>query len=154
MPKGPAWTSKELEIVRTGWVTGRSAAMISRDLRGRSRSAVIALVNRMGIVRPGEVKEQTRGRAGAQARRLRQVPPPASREKRQTVFEPAPASPEPVKAPVAAPDSVPVAFDELGPRHCRYPVTAALPHKFCGAPKAGAGAYCAFHHPRTLSARQ
>ncbi len=153
------WTEQELAVLRKRWPAGDSAKAISAELRGRSRSSVIAMAARQGLVRSGEVKakvESARAAASGATRRgvagsWRAAPMPASRETRQTVFEPAPSVP--LKAPVAAPDTAPVTFDALARSQCRYPVTTALPHLFCGAPRVEGSSYCAFHHPRTLSGR-
>jgi hypothetical protein len=152
--KKGAWSPEEIEIVRSGWLRGDPASAISQRLRGRSRSSVIGFVKRTGITRPGEVAAKV---ASTKSRSLRQTLPPAPRGARCPPSA-TPAAPKvvpaPIKAPVAAPQSDPVTFAELGPQHCRYPVTQALPHKFCGAAKVPDAPYCLFHKARVVSGVQ
>jgi hypothetical protein len=149
-----AWSKSEIEIVRTGWLKGEPASAICQRLKGRSRSSVIGFVKRHGITRPVEIAAKV---AASKPRNLRQTVPPAPRGARCPPSA-KPAAPKvvpaPIKAPVAAPQSDPVTFAELGPQHCRYPVTQALPHKFCGAAKGPAEPYCPFHKARAVSGAQ
>ena len=64
---------------------------------------------------------------------------------------------------VVEPSVVGVPFDELAPHHCRYPITAAPPHRFCGAERMLGCSYCpscmaithnGYPKPQTVPARR
>lgn len=51
-----------------------------------------------------------------------------------------------ITLPLAAPLVLPVAFLDLQPQHCRWPIDQGGAVLFCGAPKAPDCSYCAYHY--------
>ena len=53
-PRG--WTEEEMLVVRTLAGRGMSASDIARQLRGRTRNAVLGVMNRNGLTKEGRAK--------------------------------------------------------------------------------------------------
>jgi GcrA cell cycle regulator len=54
MPE-PNWSEEQIETLRRLWAEGLSAAQISKQLEGKSRSAVIGKVHRLKLTKRGRV---------------------------------------------------------------------------------------------------
>ena len=153
------WTDDRLARVKKLWSEGRSASEIARDLGGGvTRNAVIAKIHRLGLAGSVQRTEATqrligRTRKGAAPRATapkaapKRAPPvkavaPAPQGWNGNAGRPVPPSfipqPETKRAPLLVP------FLDLGRHQCRWPVTEASPHRFCGH-RATEGAYCEEH---------
>ena len=145
-----AWTQTEDETLTSLWVKGLSSSQISDELGRRSRSAVIGRAHRIGLPTHDDAPQFQSGKA---KRRDKQRQEFSVRTIRRSAGgtcskQSLPKSPRKMPAPILAPDSHPVAIEQLDRGMCKWPVTAAAPHKFCGAP--ADGSYCAFHADRAV----
>jgi hypothetical protein len=123
MSKPQSWTPDAIDYVRALAKEGKSGTQIASAL-GRTRCSVLGACFRNGI-------KISRGRVyrGSPTR-----PKP----------EPAPYVLALPAAPVAPPDGI--LLTDLARNQCRWPVTTALPHRFCGAH--ANGTYCEHHRSR------
>ena len=117
------WTDERVELLKTLWNKGHSAARICNEL-GFMRNAVIGKVHRLGL--SGRIRSNA---AAPRPRRARPERPSISRvelarAQRQAAADgrPVPVSrpPMPKLAPAEMPFGV-VSFFELRPHHCRFP---------------------------------
>jgi GcrA cell cycle regulator len=110
-------TDEQLELLKTGWtVEGLSAGQLASTF-GVTRNVVMGIVHRRGWIQPG-----------GGAPRARRAPQPA-----RQVAPPKPLPP-PKKTKLELDPSKFVAFDQLGPHHCRYPVDEGGQRgMYCGA---------------------
>lgn len=129
------WSDDDKERIRDMWMKdGKSATEIAKEFPGKTRNAIIGVINRMGL-------------SGMRKPRPKAEPKPKP-ETRVRVRVVAPAPPR-VKAPsIAPPDcgAVPplhIPFMGLGLHHCRFPL-GEKPFTYCGHPIAS-GSYCAAH---------
>lgn len=103
-----ALSEQQLETVKHRWtVDGDSAGDIARDL-SVTRNVVIGMIHRRGWIQPGGGGRRPAFRA-APAPRPPKPPKVIEKEKR---------------AALILDEAKFVAFDQLGPHHCRYPVDA------------------------------
>jgi hypothetical protein len=113
-----ALNEEQLETVKTRWtIDGDSAGQIAAGLHV-TRNVVIGVIHRRGWVQAGGAATRPRPRlpmAPREPKVSKPLPPP-----RKTALE---LDPEKF-----------VAFDQLGPHHCRYPVDAGgKGGMYCGA---------------------
>lgn len=124
----------DLERIKTGWtVEGLSAGQLA-GIFGQSRNVIIGICHRRGWTQPG-------GPGAGQRARSRPRPDLKSRAP-----APKPASPPAPKVTplVLDPDKF-VAFDQLGPHHCRYPIDGGgKDGMYCGQVPDGSP-YCEGH---------
>lgn len=131
----------QLETIKTAWtVDGDSASQIARRLAcGISRNAVIGICHRRGWVQAGGGGRRSRTPSTARAPRpAKPLPAPAAEKKTELVLDPKNF----------------VAFDQLGPHHCRYPVDAGgKDGLYCGLMPNGTP-YCDGHAEKVYSPQQ
>lgn len=144
-----AWTEAEIEIVRQMYEReGASCQEISHALTGRTRNSVIGIVNRQGMRRPAptllspeERDERRRQQKSQQMRRYRE----RIKKQREAVRASAPVTPKRNRfLPVLITSSLGVDLLDLTDSSCRYPITEASPHRFCGL-TATHGRWCEAH---------
>lgn len=141
----PGWTQTEDDTLKALWVKGHSSYQISEELDRRSRAAVIGRAHRLGLPYHDD---GPKNQAGKEKRRDKQRQEFSVRSIRRSgggtcSKQSLPKSPRKMPVPEMAPNSQPVSIGQLDRGMCKWPVTAAAPHKFCGAP--ADGSYCAFH---------
>jgi GcrA cell cycle regulator len=144
------WTAEKVERLRAEWMAGTAVNAIAA-LLGGSRNAVIGKAHRLELpMHPGSLFHPDKARTPGAQKKLAQRKPAPKRVRRRRVRlagktrkESAPLSP-PVRGP--APARLRIPFAALEPHHCRYAVTDAPPHFFCGALRREKSAFCAFHH--------
>lgn len=124
-------SAAQLDELKTGWtIDGLSAGQLAR-MFGVTRNVVIGLCHRRGWIQPGGSRRQTH--SGTAIAKPLQAPkaakPLAPTKKPELVLDP----------------SKFVAFDQLGPHHCRYPVDdGGKAGLYCGA-LPGESPYCEGH---------
>ncbi len=122
------WTDEAIEKLRTLIAARCSLSAIAAQL-GTSRNSVAGKAHRLKLHfnsdRP--VKKE-----------------PKRRQYSEKLIYLKESKPQP--APIVAPVSFSIPFSDLQSGQCRYAVTNALPHLFCGAPTDGECSYCAWHH--------
>lgn len=72
MATGCAWSEHEQSELRRLWADGFSASEIAKNLRGRSRNAVIGMVHRLGLPHRNTVVSGPRPKKWTPARRQAQ----------------------------------------------------------------------------------
>ena len=63
LPQFRNWTPEQVRLVRDLWADGETSGDIASQLRGKSRSAVIGIINRAGFKRRAGVPKRTQPRA-------------------------------------------------------------------------------------------
>ena len=124
--KASVWTPERVETLKSLWAQRYSAADIARTLDcGLTRCAVLGKVHRLDLP-------------------THAAPPKLHRTFTRTGMPPKPK--RPAKPAIEAPAPLNIAFLDLQPPHCRYPVSDAPPHLFCGQSKQPGSSYCPHHH--------
>ena len=143
------WSDDDKETVRALWQAGSAASQIAREFSGRTRNAVIGLVNRNGWS-GGNPKPDTRYKKKALRRRgggslglkiangtfgKHWTPPAVERPE-----------PRPIKD-IPKPVSRAIPLLELTDKTCRYPDGGRNESAvtFCGCPVFGMNVYCEYH---------
>ena len=134
-----AWTEERVEMLKTLWVQGLSAAQIAKRLQGVSRNAVIGKIHRLGPTdRPARL---------------------VARAYRSPATARVPGVPRPVRRPLDGPPREPRAFrlveEEPGlatavtleANMCKWPIGDPDDRNFtfCGRPADGKRSYCERH---------
>ncbi len=128
----PKWTRQQLEDAKELWLGGKTATQVA-DVVGKSRSAVVGKMKRLGLLK----KEQ--GIA---------LPKGAPRSVKKSKLPLPPMELPPVIVPEAS-SLNPVTLENLRKHHCRAILGDVGPEGFamyCGDPKAEGSSYCSFHH--------
>lgn len=161
------WQDAWIDMLRTMWAAGHSAADIAARLNGSfrtgfSRSAVIGKLGRLGLLGQVSKAGADKRRSAAAKRQLAAAsdPGPAKPNRHSFLF----ARPErkPRRPPLAhaasgpAPDAAPVTIMGLDSRVCRWPEDRNEygEQLFCGAPVGEIDPrrrYCDHHHARERS---
>lgn len=144
------WTDERVEELKALFEHGVTAGQIKREMQAPSRNAVLGKLHRLGLHRDvTERGEQTRkGIASAGPRKPRQPRPRAA-----AVSAPAPSPAAPPRAPAPA---QPCSLLKLTNESCRWPISDAPPHTFCGAREADFRSgvpYCCWHTRMAYTAR-
>ncbi len=138
-----AWTDERVELLKTLWAEGLSAAQIANKMGGVTRNAVIGKVHRLGLSGRATPAKPQRGCGPTQERR--EVAPVAKQPVRQEVKSVIP-EPESITALVLdSGDMTTVAT--IKNNMCKWPIgdPARDDFHFCGQ-AAGAGkSYCTYH---------
>lgn len=178
------WTERRVEALKKLWSGGLSASQIAGQLGGVTRNAVIGKARRLGLRDDGRPRRPHAPRVPCAPRPARLAASlgvisqtiksgggasKAARAFRSTNFD-APRSdkrhplrdlprPRRIVSPADAtpPDaSSRCALIDLQSFSCRFPHgdPGEPDFVFCGAPQAGSGPYCAYHHALTHGAGQ
>jgi len=129
------WTEENETRLREMWHDGKTTGQIAPIL-GCSKSAVCGKVRRLDLPR----------RTSRSTPHVPKVPEPR-REGKQNWESSAPGLRE---LKLTEFEMKCVTFDELKPRHCRWP---AGDGQFCGNDRKSGSSYCAGHHERSIDAR-
>lgn len=126
----PRWTKEQLELARTLWLEGATAATIAAKV-GKSRNSVVGKMKRLGLLNIAN----------------RPRPQLCSARRKTVKAEPAPTPVEPEPVVEFAPKN-PVLLNQLRPIHCRAILGDVGPDGFawyCGDPKAEGSSWCSHH---------
>ena len=135
------WSAESVSIIKTMAGEGRSGKEIAHQF-GVSRSAILGLCFRNAISLGGAGTRRQKYVANSNLPTLAQKRKEA--RQRRAVRLKAPEAFALPAAPVAPPEGI--LLTDLARNMCRWPVTTALPHRFCGAH--ANGTYCEHHHSR------
>lgn len=134
------WTEKDDHTLRNLWGGRYSASEIGLEL-GRSRSAILGRVFRLGMSdKKRATAQQQKHRIEAKRRPARTVPPITS-------------SKPLVRAKIKAPAPLNLLLCDLEPGQCRWPVNTPKnggEYLFCGHPKHKTSSYCEAHYRASL----
>jgi GcrA cell cycle regulator len=145
------WTDERVEAVTKLWNEGFSASEIARRIGNATRNSVIGKVTRLGL--PGrkvKVRRPANDRWNTEDRRMERGDKPYKQAvkaiKTNWRAEPLPATP--------VTDVARVAFADLEPDHCRWPVGDPKHASFgyCGCKKVEGLPYCNAHARRAYTA--
>jgi len=129
------WTEERFEEMKRLWmVEGYSASHIAAAISAPSRNAILAKLNRAGLL----------------GTRVRRKPRTADRQARSAAVAPPPPAPKPEEPVIAMrlDDGARITVMTVDNRMCRFPIgdPAEADFHFCGwAPKPGSP-YCSYHH--------
>lgn len=145
------WSEEQTDLLKKLWAEGHSAGQIALRIHGRSRSAVIGKVHRLGLSGRKVVhrKKWTRRRHnGARKSWLPQFE--RTRKRKNALLESLKIEPLPAESPV---DIARVSLNGLADHHCRFPIGDPAGKgpdvkQFCGAERIAGTSYCATHAMR------
>ena len=137
------WTARTEALAAQMWKDGHSAKEIVPFV-GKSRSAVIGKLHRMGLQHGNRAEAVKRNQERELARAARERVRGAVKAERKPA-PPKPVKPAgPLKAVIKPIKPGGIALEELTATSCRWPITDNSPHRFCGC-KAKDGPYCPEH---------
>lgn len=139
-----AWTEERVELLKTLWAEGLSAAQIANKMGGVTRNAVIGKVHRLGLSGRATPAKPQRGRIAAPERREEQPAAPAAPRLQASK----PATPEPeFIAPLVLDTGDPTTVSTIKNNMCKWPIgdPAKDDFHFCGQPALPGKSYCAYH---------
>jgi len=153
------WSEDEVELLKKLTSEGLSASMIAAQMPGeRSRNSIIGRQHRLGMM-----GKQTQRKKRASSLPLK---PSADFKYRSHVVAATSAHvralrsleakmryAETSKSMQDASEVEPLNVEllDLHEQSCRWPVTAELPHLFCGHTKQEGSSYCSHHHRRAYA---
>ncbi|MEZ5891907.1 MAG: GcrA family cell cycle regulator [Parvularculaceae bacterium] len=138
-----AWTDERVELLKTLWAEGLSAAQIANKMGGVTRNAVIGKVHRLGLSGRATPAKPQRGCGPTLERRDETV----------TVAKPVrteikPLIPEPESiAPVVLDSGDKTTVVTIKNNMCKWPIgdPAKDDFHFCGQPAPAGKSYCPYH---------
>jgi hypothetical protein len=137
------WSADSIDYIRTLANSGQSGREIAARF-GVTRNTIIGICHRNAIALGGRRHSGSRSEK-AQANAVSPGLVLKRKEARQRTTAPVKRIDPPKPPPVEG-----ILFDALSRTSCRWPVTDALPHKFCGAHAEG-GRYCPHHTSRSVA---
>ena len=150
----PAWTAKQLEALAKLWAEGHPCSVIGARI-GKSKNAVIGKRVRMRLPDRSHGSQHTRpnGRPKLETQKpftpsgKRILHPVHKRREIEVKMKVAPQEYKPALEPECAGAPAPLMLDllDLPETGCKWPVTAKLPHLFCGHERMDGSPYCADH---------
>ncbi len=149
------WGDETELALRSLWSSGKTAAMVAAELQTFgyiTRCSVIGKARRLGL------ESRASGVRQAPIKPKRQRPPkPQPRQKSQPFILRPFAKQRPSMPPLPLPvppvtDVARVAFMDLEPHHCRWPINEPVTG-FCGCDKVPGLSYCQTHAARAFAVR-
>ena len=139
-----AWTDERVELLKTLWAEGLSAAQIANKMGGVTRNAVIGKVHRLGLSGRATPAKPQRGRISAPEPREETAAPSAA--PRRLVAKPTAPEPEFI-APLVLDSGDPTTVSTIKNNMCKWPIgdPAKDDFHFCGQPTLPGKSYCAYH---------
>lgn len=138
-----AWTDERVELLKTLWAEGLSAAQIANKMGGVTRNAVIGKVHRLGLSGRATPAKPQRGCGPTTVRREETAP--AAKPQRQ---EMKPMIPEPESITALVLDSGDLTtVATIKNNMCKWPIgdPAKDDFHFCGQPAGTGKSYCTYH---------
>lgn len=139
-----AWTDERVELLKTLWAEGLSAAQIANKMGGVTRNAVIGKVHRLGLSGRATPAKPQRGcgpSAVPRAEAAEPVEKPQRREMRPIIPEPDSIS------PVVLDSGDRTTVNTIKNNMCKWPIgdPAKDDFHFCGQPSVAGKSYCTYH---------
>ncbi len=137
-----AWTDDRVELLKTLWAEGLSAAQIANKMGGVTRNAVIGKVHRLGLSGRATPAKPQRGCAPSPERREASAAPKARRPEVKSVI------PEPeFIAPLVLDTGDRTTVTTIKNNMCKWPLgdPAREDFHFCGQSTLSGKSYCAYH---------
>ena len=138
-----AWTDERVELLKTLWAEGLSAAQIANKMGGVTRNAVIGKVHRLGLSGRATPAKPQRGCGPTTGRQEERTP--TAKPVRQEI-KPVIPEPESIAALVLdSGDRTTVAT--IKNNMCKWPIgdPAKDDFHFCGQPAVTGKSYCTYH---------
>lgn len=138
-----AWTEERVELLKTLWAEGLSAAQIANKMGGVTRNAVIGKVHRLGLSGRATPAKPQRGRVATPERREETVVQTAAPR-----MQAKPTAPEPeFIAPLVLDTGDPTTVSTIKNNMCKWPIgdPAKDDFHFCGQPSVTGKSYCSYH---------
>ncbi|WP_425410343.1 GcrA family cell cycle regulator [Hyphococcus sp.] len=140
-----AWTDERVELLKTLWAEGLSAAQIANKMGGVTRNAVIGKVHRLGLSGRATPAKPQRGCGPAPVRSKEEAPAkPAPRMEMRSVIPDAESI-----APLVLDSGDKTTVNTIKNNMCKWPIgdPAKDDFHFCGQPALTGKSYCT-HHAR------
>ncbi|NOX82561.1 MAG: hypothetical protein GXP06_06175 [Alphaproteobacteria bacterium] len=137
-----AWTDDRVELLKTLWAEGLSAAQIANKMGGVTRNAVIGKVHRLGLSGRATPAKPQRGCAPSLERRGTSAAPKVRRPEVKSVI------PEPeFIAPLVLDTGDRTTVTTIKNNMCKWPLgdPAREDFHFCGQSTLSGKSYCAYH---------
>lgn len=138
-----AWTDERVELLKTLWAEGLSAAQIANKMGGVTRNAVIGKVHRLGLSGRATPAKPQRGRSAAPERK--EDNSPIQKTKRPEMKS---VIPEPeFIAPLVLDTGDKTTVSTIKNNMCKWPIgdPAQDDFHFCGQSTLSGKSYCAYH---------
>lgn len=138
-----AWTDERVELLKTLWAEGLSAAQIANKMGGVTRNAVIGKVHRLGLSGRATPAKPQRGCGPATEHKEDAAEKPSRSEIRSVIPEPDSI------APLVLDSGDKTTVNTIKNNMCKWPIgdPAKDDFHFCGQPAMVGKSYCA-HHAR------
>ena len=138
-----AWTDERVELLKTLWAEGLSAAQIANKMGGVTRNAVIGKVHRLGLSGRAAPAKPQRGCGPSMERREETV---AAKPARQENFKPVIPEPDSI-APLVLDSGDRMTVATIKNNMCKWPIgdPAKDDFHFCGQAAGTGKSYCAYH---------
>lgn len=144
MARRMTWTDENIELLKTMWAEGKSAAIIAKELGdGATKDSVIGKVHRLNLEKRANVftVRTDRSRMPKPRRIKNKVASPFNRhwkKERKAMLNTIPECPEPRL----------VSLLDVKDGECRWPMSdpESGEFRFCGAGSRAESSYCAHHH--------
>lgn len=139
-----AWTDERVELLKTLWAEGLSAAQIANKMGGVTRNAVIGKVHRLGLSGRATPAKPQRG-CGPMGERREEI---AAVVVKPTRTEIKPLIPEAESiTPVVLDTGDMTTVATIKNNMCKWPIgdPAKDDFHFCGQPALSGKSYCAYH---------
>lgn len=142
-----AWTDERVELLKTLWAEGLSAAQIANKMGGVTRNAVIGKVHRLGLSGRATPAKPQRG-CGPTAIRREEAAPAAKPQQQRQEMKPMIPEPESITALVLDSGDL-TTVSTIKNNMCKWPIgdPARDDFHFCGQPSLSGKSYCT-HHAR------
>ncbi|MBL4619151.1 MAG: hypothetical protein GXP04_04525 [Alphaproteobacteria bacterium] len=137
-----AWTDERVELLKTLWAEGLSAAQIANKMGGVTRNAVIGKVHRLGLSGRATPAKPQRGRSIGVERREETV----TQKKRPVEMKSVIPEPEFI-APLVLDTGAKTTVATITNNMCKWPIgdPARDDFHFCGQSTLTSKSYCAYH---------
>ncbi len=136
-----AWTDDRVELLKTLWAEGLSAAQIANKMGGVTRNAVIGKVHRLGLSGRATPAKPQRGCTPSQERREASAPKARRPEVKSVIPEPE------FIAPLVLDTGDRTTVTTIKNNMCKWPLgdPAREDFHFCGQSTLSGKSYCAYH---------
>jgi len=137
-----AWTDERVELLKTLWSEGLSAAQIANKMGGVTRNAVIGKVHRLGLSGRATPAKPQRGCGPSSARREDEPEVKPQRQEIKSVIPDVDTI-----APVVLDSGDKTTVATIKNNMCKWPIgdPAKDDFHFCGQPALTGKSYCTYH---------
>ncbi len=139
-----AWTDERVELLKTLWAEGLSAAQIANKMGGVTRNAVIGKVHRLGLSGRATPAKPQRGCSPSQERK--EVAESQAKTEQHREIKPVIPEPDFIEPMVLSSGDL-ATVSTIKNNMCKWPIgdPAKDDFHFCGQSTSPGKSYCAYH---------